>query len=340
MDNLNSIEQVNSVSQEDYVLINKEKELKQASFMTICTELSKWIAVNNKHFPQAIVLDDFMKEISEKLFTLSTKDIIYDGEIHQEYGNLRAILTYILDQLSSFYDGGFKSENVTFIPDGDTPSHFSQESGGAKTIQETINYILNNYRYLGENIDSTLSDVDISEWDASLKPDGYESKNKITVQQAISQLYDIIAVQTKKFERLFYMNDSSIDFLNDNDIISMDSFTVRPKTTTQMFTMRMSFSIICNMPGVLTIKVFKDGTKMYEMEDALTSGTHTLNPFTFMNLPLREEPYTITMKATYQKDYEDDNADIAATIPKTSFTMILEGYDLEMIKLDDDGGES
>ena len=328
--NLSALPTIEVVNPEDYIPVNREKESKQITFKNLSSYILSLIPTSDKNYPEAITLESLISAISNKIATLSVADISYNGEIHMEYGNLRSLLTYMLDSLDSLHNDGISSKNVSFTPDGDTPLHVTNESGGSKSVHYMLNYILNNYRYLKENISADLSDVDISMWDNIYKPNGSENKDIITVQQAITQIYDIIANQTKKLERLFYSNASSIEYINDDESKVIGSFEVTTRST-QILTIRLSNTIICDLPGILNIKVYKDNLVIQEFEDALTTGAHSVTPFTFISLPVQEEAYKIKIVAKYNKDIIDDDILLSAITPTNAFLCTLEGYDMEII---------
>lgn len=100
INDLISVPETEEISGEDYVLLDVAKEIKQMRLSDLCKFVGDLVPILNRVFPQATTLNAVIEAITDKINTITARDIIYDGEVHMEYGNLNSIIMYILDSIS------------------------------------------------------------------------------------------------------------------------------------------------------------------------------------------------------------------------------------------------
>lgn len=210
-DNINdlvSVPETDTVSGEDYLILDQSKEINQIRLNDLCKFIGDLIPIANKVFPQALTLNAVLAEITNKLNLITARDIAYDGEIHQELSTVNGVLTYLLDTMSQ-YGEGVNPDNITWIASGDTPKHVTDDLGSSSaSLDDIINYILNQYMYGSSTIEPSKIVADTTGW-ASEHADGVTTlKEQLDVIYNIAASIPVGAVSTLGYK--IPVDDSSI----------------------------------------------------------------------------------------------------------------------------------
>ena len=310
---------------EDFIIINQEKDIKQVALVQLMSKVIDLIPIESNEFPKALNLDVLLKEITYRLFHLSTSDIGYDGDINMEYGNLKNVLIFILDKINS-YENGLASKDIVYEINADTPNHvMSLES---KSIEDMINYILNNYRYGNTPIIGEDISIDISSWDGGDYPDN--TINATTnLQKAFDTVYDIIANKTDKTKKIYASNTDAIELFNGvTEDIATIGISINSDT---MLEITGCVSITCNVPGVFSTIVYKNGSVIDSFEDALTTGNHTINTMTYTDLKNDSDSsatYSVSIKGIFIPDENTGDILIPASIDIGKCRLLYQGYNI------------
>ena len=116
LNDLISVPETKIVSREDYVILNIAKEIKQMRLEDLCSFIGDIIPIVNEVFPQALTLNDIIAAITNKINTITAREIAYDGDLHMEYGNVNAIISYLLDAVGKYESGGVESASKLSTP--------------------------------------------------------------------------------------------------------------------------------------------------------------------------------------------------------------------------------
>ena len=322
---------VETTASEDFIVINHEKAIKQITLGQLMSKVIDLIPIANTEFPGSLNLDTLLKAITYKLFHLSTSDIVYDGEINMEYGNLKEILIFILDKLNG-YENGISSSKITYTPSVDTPEHAADIED--YSIEGMINYVLNNYRYGNISISSEDVSVDLSTWSKNDLPDG---TTETDLQTAFDNMYQVMIHKSDKTKKIYASTQEDIEF-SSGVIANIAELNIKAIMNT-MLDITTCFNITCNVPGVLSILVYNDGVLIDSFEDALTTGVHTINQFTFASLKLEENKnvFLLTTDAIFTPDDNTGDILVPAVIERGKMRLLYQGYDISYYKVVEEG---
>lgn len=319
IEDLLNVQMTESSAGEDFVIINQEKGIKQITLTNLISNVLELIPTENNEFPESLNLDTLLKAITYKLYHLSAADIGYDGEINMEYGNLKNLLIFVLNKLNT-YENGISSEQITYSVGADTPEHASELEG--QTVEQILNYILNNYRYNEESVSSEEISVNTSSWESS-----GSTTETVTLQTALDSMYQTIINKSDKTKKIYASNSETIEFLA-NTTTNIAELNIKAEANT-MLDITTCFTITCNVPGVITLMLYRGEDLIDTFEDALTTGMHTINQFAYTSLSVGDEnSFTITTNAVFTPDYNTGDIDIPAVIDIGKLRLLYQGADI------------
>lgn len=321
INDLVSVPETETVSAEDYVILNIAKEIKQIQIRDLCSFIGDIIPIIDEVFPKALTLNDIIKTITNKINTINAREIGYDGEMHMEYGTVHAIISYILDIINKYETGGFKGSNVEFIPSEDTPDRVIERFPSA-SINDILNYILDSYRHSDDDISQQDIVANTSTWDIS-DTDGIK-----TLQDQIDKLYTL-STKESIYGNIYESNPTSIELSrNDTDIYTIANDNMI-KHLSGAIEIAFSISINCVVPGTLYIGVFKDNELVQSFNSSLPVGDSIISPFTFTNITDEiDTPFNMKIKIGFKKDIKSN--EIPAVIPVNGFTVRYSGDKLKL----------
>lgn len=321
---------IEDMGREDYVIINKEKVINQITLANLLKFSSEIIPIVDRYFPKALNLKDIITEISNKLNTLQAGDIGYEGEIHKELSNVKAVLIYLLDKIDDIYNGNFDSSNITFDPSNNIPDWVMNDFNDMDKldISAVLEYILKKYYYVGNDLDASNVKTDISGW-GNLHTDGIIDENgKTSIEDAINRIYYLL--NNESTIPKFYVNNlNPIELSNAPEDIVNTCTANLIKQKDGIIDISICLSIHVNIPGTLSIIVMSDGVKLAEFNNALTTGDHTLTPHYFKEFLAKDTPVILSVGLAFQKDIDDPSIKVPATVDPQMLTVIYEGIRLK-----------
>lgn len=327
-DDLINLPIVNETGGEDLILINQDKTNKQILLKDLLQYIITLIPVENTEFTNSKNIDELLKSITDKLFHLNSSDINWDGEMKMEYNNVKELLIFILDELNS-YSNGINSDQIYFKIDSTTPDSAVDLNG--KTLEEVINYILNNYRENEDNIDTDDIIVDTSGWTKVDRP--LEDSTKSDLQTIVDSLYTMINERADKNKNVYVRNSENIVISYGSEEELIVNIKVIRST---MLKININPTILCNYPGTFHLSIYKQDQFVDEFYDSLTGGYHTLEYFSYVSLNVPENiDYVVNdirIYMSFSPDIQHEEAlvddDIVCNLYRNNLRLLFQGEDI------------
>ena len=320
-----------SAKREDYVIIDSNKEIKQVTVNNLLAIASELIPIVDKYFPDAITLKDAISQISTKLNTLESMDVAYDGEIHQELSNVRAVLLFLLDKIDDIYGGSFDIANIAFNPTSQTPDWVITDlEGKGMDMATLLNYILSKYQYTGNTTPGDKVIMDITGWNGGHSTGIVDDDGKASVSDAINRLYWLVNNEAN-VPKYYYKNNTKIAFPNSASDVLIVSDAKFSKGRDGVVDINVSMCIHIDVPGTLTMMVYNQDDVLFTFNDALTTGDHIISPKFFHEFTTADSPLRLAIGLAFIRDTNDDTLSSPAYIDANNFMVTYEGIKLSYI---------
>lgn len=317
------------IDTEDYVIINKNKDILQVRFGDLLAATMQALQYEHSEFPDANKLTELISSMIRKQNNIKSADIRWDGDNHKEYGTVRGILMYIMDSIDRL-GGNISGTSITINPDGDTPQNVIEDLNGINKLSGVLNYIYTNYRREDTAVPGNMVTIDTSRWK---NKDLKVTSDTLSANEASRKLYDYVTTELDKSAKVYYQNQAILDLPIDEGIdFELGHYFINVPDPTRL-DLTVSLEIFCRIPGTIIIDVYYDSTKVFSLKDAFATGYHTANYIKTMVIDAVDSDnigHKISFRSRYYIDTTVTNVLVPASIDIGGMLSIIEGQRISL----------